>query len=64
MENNSPFEARYAQLMEKVRNMERGGNLEALFEREFAELKQLAYGQAIEERTDHADEADFPPSAM
>ena len=35
MENKSEVESRYAALMEKVRAMPRGENLEALFEREF-----------------------------
>lgn len=64
MENKSEVESRYAALMEKVRAMPRGENLEALFEREFTEIKNLAYGQAVQERVESVDLADFPPSTM
>lgn len=57
---------RVEQLFERVRQMERGGNLEALLERECDEVKRLLYEQALGERAKvtASDEADFPPSGL
>jgi hypothetical protein len=45
--------------------MERGGNLEALLEREAADIKKEFYEEALRRRQEAArHEADFSPSGM
>lgn len=58
--------ARYRVLMEKVQTMKAGGNLEALLEGEFADLKKLINQKAVENReaASGANPEAFPPSGM
>lgn len=51
-------------LLEKVRAMPPGGDLEALLEAETAKLKHGVYETAIAERGKTAEKADFPPSGL
>lgn len=55
-----------AALMEKVRRMKQGGDLEGLLIDEIGELQKIIYEEAMEEREQQAasSEADFPPSGV
>ena len=65
MEENSGLKTRLDGLMQKVQEMERGGDLEALLEGEIAVLKKELYEAALKTReAQAAQEADFPPSGM
>lgn len=51
--------------LERAVAMERGGNLEALLEKEAAELKKVLYEEVLRRRQEAAGaKAAFPPSAM
>jgi hypothetical protein len=64
MAAKNSLKSRLEALMKRVEEMEAGGDLEGLLERETAELKQAVYASAIERRQQAADRADFPPSAL
>jgi hypothetical protein len=57
---------RFEEMLEKVRSLRRGGDLEGLIDDEAEEIRRLLYEEALAERAgiDPADQADFPPSAM
>lgn len=64
MKDKGALEAMLEGLLEKVRAMEPGGDLEGLLETETAKLKYGVYEVAIAERGKTAEKADFPPSGL
>lgn len=64
MADKGALEAMLEGLLEKVRAMPPGGDLEGLLEEETAKLKTGVYEAAIAERGKTAEEADFPPSGL
>lgn len=64
--SRSRAQKRLEELMEKVGQLEQGGDLEGLLIDEIGELKKIIYEEAMEERERQAasSEADFPPSAL
>jgi hypothetical protein len=62
--NLDAVQERLDALMKRVRELEPGGDLEGLIEEASAGLKRELYHAAARERTQTADEADFPPSAV
>lgn len=55
------LEARLEAMLERVRSMEPGGDLESLLEEETAQLKRSVYEAALEQRHQAVEEADFSP---
>jgi len=58
--------ARFEKMLEKVRSLERGGDLESLLYEESAEIRRLIEAEAVAERAamDVSPEADSPPSGV
>ena len=61
-----PLEEKLETMMNKVRQMPAGGDLEGLLEEQIAELKTLLYEQALEQRKQAtaSDPAAFHPSGL
>ena len=55
------LEAQLEALLERVRSMEPGGDLESLLEEETTQLKRLVYEAALEQRDQAVEETDFSP---
>ncbi len=57
---------RFEAMLERVRGLERGGDLEGLILEEVEEIGQLLHEAAVTERSrlDASKEADFSPSAL
>lgn len=64
MADKETLESLLEGLLEKVRAMPPGGDMEELLETETARLKHKVYETAIAERARTAEQADFPPSGL